>query len=405
MNTPVSDSRHITPWALRGLFAVAAIWLVKQAQPLLAPVVIAVVLTFVLAPAVRGLRRRGLPEVFGAAIVVVALLGGTALAATALAEPATLWWQRAPDTVALLLSKLDRLRASIPGLRAPTPAAVPAAPLPRPPQPASQAQPPVEPPSPPAAADPVKDQITTAGMALTAALLGRGASFTLSAVSTVLLLFFLLASEHWMLSRTVEAIPSRRTRALVLGGVRAAQREIGHYLFALACINSVTGIATGLAVHWLGLPNAVLWGALAATLTFVPYIGPLVMMGLLLLAGVVSFDGFAAIVAPPLAFLAVHAIETNLVSPWAVSRRLALSAISVFLSVMFWGWMWGIAGAMVAVPLLIGLRSACRRNRRLRLVAVYLEGDHKPPPSLRSLLRVRRPPLPHSAAGVRRGRR
>jgi hypothetical protein len=59
----------------------------------------------------------------------------------------------------------------------------------------------------------------------------------------------------------------------------------------------------------------------------------------------------------------------------------------------------------VAVPLLIGLRSACRRNRRLRLVAVYLEGDHKPPPSLRSLLRVRRPPLPHPAAGVRRGRR
>jgi predicted PurR-regulated permease PerM len=222
--------------------------------------------------------------------------------------------------------------------------------------------------------------------------LGQMFTFTLEAAATVILLYFLLASEHWLLSRTVEAVPRRRTRALILGGVRQAQREIGLYLGTMTLINMGLGTAVAFAMVALDVPNPVLWGAMAAVLNYVPYLGPAVMTVLLLLAGSMVFGGDVGMFAPPAAFLLLHGIESNFVTPWVVGRRLRLAALSVFLSVMVWGWLWGIAGAFVAVPILLGMRTVFKRSKRFKLGCVYLEGDATPPPSLRSLLRAKRRP-------------
>jgi predicted PurR-regulated permease PerM len=372
------------PWAVRGLFVIALVFALREAGALLAPVVIAVVLTFVLAPAVRWLRRRGVPEVTGAALLVLLLLGSVVPLVFGLAEPAAQWWEKAPTTVAQLLAQFDRMRAAVPGLAPPPPPAPP--PL-KPTRGAAAAVSASA--SAPAPADPVKERLASEGVALTGMLLGRSVAFSISAAATMILLYFLLASEHWMLSRCVEAIPQRRARALLLGGVRAAQREIGRYLFALGCINFGAGALTGLALWALGLPNPVLWAVVVAVLNFVPYLGPLTSMGLLLLAGLASFTELPAMLAPVGVFALIHAIESNLFSPWMVGRRLALSPISVFLSVMFWGWLWGMAGALIAVPVLIALHCWFRRHRRLRHFARFLEGDYNAPPTLRALLRPR----------------
>ena len=95
----------------------------------------------------------------------------------------------------------------------------------------------------------------------------------------------------------------------------------------------------------------------------------------------------SAMAAPALAFLPLHAVESNLVSPWVAGRQLQPSPLAVFLLVMFCGWLWGIAGAVIAVPMLIGIRSLCRRQRALRQVCHYLGGNWRPPPSLARLLR------------------
>ena len=363
-------------WALRGLLLLALVFAVREARPLLAPVLVAVMLTFVLAPAVRWLHRRGVPATMGALLLVLALLLTTLSVASSLARPAASWWEAAPTTVAQLVEQLEKLRDAVPGLGRPAP-------------PARGRQ--LTTPAP----DPLKEKLASEGVALTGMVLARSFAFLLSAAATVILTYFLLASEHWLLSRTVEAMPRRRARALLLGGVRAAQREIGRYLAALGLINAAVGLLTALALWVIGLPNPTLWGVVTALLCFIPYIGPTAVMLMLLLAGITTFETGPQVFAPMLAFMAIHAVESNLVSPVIVGRRLSLSALSVFLSVLFWGWLWGIVGAVIAVPLLIGLRSLSRRRRGLRLLRLYLEGDHcAPPPSLRALLRS--PPRPRS---------
>ncbi|MDG0854236.1 AI-2E family transporter [Pelomonas puraquae] len=386
-DTPRAAAKDATTWplprstrALQGLFLLALVFAVREARPLLAPVLIAVTLTLALAPAVRALHRQGIPASVGALLLVLALLLSTLTVATSLARPAARWWEAAPTTVAQLLEQLEKLREAVPGLGRPAPA------------PRSGRLPAATP-----APDPLKDKLASEGVALTGLVLAHSFSFLLSASATVILTYFLLASEHWLLRRTVEALPRRRTRALLLGGVRAAQREISRYIGALALINSAVGLLTTLALWMLGLPNPTLWGFLAALFCFIPYIGPMAMMAMLLLAGISSFDPGPQVFGPMLAFMAIHAVESNLVSPFIVGQRLSLSALSVFLSVLFWGWLWGIVGALIAVPLLIILRSLSRRRRSLRLLRFYLEGDHcAPPPSMRSLLRAPPRPKPRS---------
>ncbi|HJV62283.1 MAG TPA: AI-2E family transporter [Albitalea sp.] len=365
-------------WALRALLAVAIVLLLQLGKPLFLPIAIAVAFTFVLSAPVRRLRRIGIPEAIGAGLVVAAVLGALAMIVSTVASPAADWWDRAPATVRQLVDSADRLRSSVLG----------GTPAPRRTRQAAAVQP-----------SPIADRIASEGVSFTRVVLGQMFSFALEAAATVILLYFLLASEHWLLSRTVEAVPRRRTRALVVGGVRQAQREIGLYLGTMTLINIGLGLLTATAMALIGLPNPVLWGAVAALLNYVPYLGPALMTGLLLLAGSMTFGTDAQLFAPPAAFVAFHAIESNLVTPWVVGRRLRLAPLSVFLSVMLLGWLWGIAGAFVAVPVLLGVRTVFKRSRRFKLACRYLEGDASPAPSLRVLLRSRRR-LPRAEGGA-----
>jgi predicted PurR-regulated permease PerM len=361
---------------LKILATIAFILLLKLANEVLLPIIIAIILTFLLAPLVRGLRHRGIDDALGAAIVVFGLLGVVIVLANRLAAPASEWVARAPTTVQQAIDGFERVRESMPFLSPPPPA-------PPPPTRSRSAAP--EPPP----ADPVKEKLATESVALTGALLLRLGGIAITTAATIILLYFFLASERWLISRTVEAIPRRRARVLVIGGFRAAQRDIARFLGTQAIVNVGVGLATGIAVGLIGLPNPTLWGTIAGVLGFIPYLGPLVTIVLLVLAGTLTFDTLYWMLAPVAAFGVINMIESNFVSPWFVGKRLEMSPLVVFLSVMICGWIWGIAGAFIAVPLLVAIRAAARRSRSLRLWCVYLDRGREPP-SMRILLGLRR---------------
>ena len=350
-----SSSPHpALPWLGRGLLVIAVVLLLGYARPLLLPVTIAIVFTFVLSQPVRMLHRLGVNDYLGAAIVVAAVLAGVMLIFALIAAPAAAWWARAPLIVQELVEALQDWRDALFPYAAPAPLTRgPAAPV----------------------TDPLSERLAIEGWTFTRMAIGGTLSFAVSAAATVILLFFLLATERWLVERTAAAIRQPRIRALVLAGMRQAERDIGRFISTMCLINVVLGVATGLALWAIGLPNPVLWGVTTAVLACIPYLGPLLIAVLLLLAGSVTFGTGVAMLGPPAAFLLLHGVEANFISPMIMGRRLRLSPVFVFLSVMTWGWLWGVAGAFIAVPLLLALRAVCKRSRRLRLVCVYLEGE------------------------------
>jgi predicted PurR-regulated permease PerM len=220
------------------LLFVATVFLLEHARPLLLPVAIAIVFTFVLAAPVRALRRAGIHEYIGSGIVIAAVLGVAAVLLMLVAAPAAAWWARAPLIVHDLVEALQGWRDAL------FPYAPPA-PLVRPPA---------------AAVDPLGERLASEGWTFTRLAIGQTISFALSAAATVILLYFLLASERWVVTSTVAVVRRPRLRALILSGVRQAQRDIGLFISTMSLINVALGIATGLALWAIGLPNPVLWG-------------------------------------------------------------------------------------------------------------------------------------------------
>lgn len=401
---PPAPAALPSQWAVKALLAVALVYLLKSAQVLLVPIVGAVVLAFLLAGPVRSLRRLGVPEQIGAALLLAGLLAAGGLLGNSLATPAAQWLERAPTTVQQLLQQVDRLRATIPLLNMTRHAAPPGPPVvvrsastrraalqaAAAAASAAAAQDAASAADAASASATLSDRLADEGLALTRSVVGSSFSFLLSGAAMVILLYFLLASGHWMLAHTLEAVPRRRTRALVLAAARRAQNEIGRFLATLGIINLGVGITTALALWGLGLENPTLWGTLAAGLNFIPYFGPIMVAGLLLLAGLLSFDTAASVLAPAAAYLFIHAIEANLVSPWFIGRRLSLNPLAVFLTVMIMAWLWGLAGAVLAVPILLGVRCSLHNVKGLRLLRVFLEGGADNAQPLQSLLRPRR---------------
>lgn len=352
--------RPVFSWLGPALLAVALVFLLREARPVLLPIAIAVVFAFVLAAPVRALRRRGVHEYLASGLVVLAVLAAVVLVGILVAAPAAAWWSRAPQIAHELIEALEGWRDTLLPYSTPAPLARSAAsslPL-----------------------DSFAERLASEGWTFTRLAIGETISFAFSASATVILLFFLLASEQWLVAHAAASVRPWRQRALLLCGLRQAERDIRLFISTMSIVNVVLGMATGLVLWLVGLPNPVLWGTTTAVLTFIPYLGPLLVTFLLLLAGSVTFGAGLAMLAPPAAFLVLHGIEANFLSPMIMGHRLRLRPVFVFVSVMLWGWLWGIAGAFLAVPLLLGLRALCTRVPRLRAVSGFLEGGDIPPP-------------------------
>jgi predicted PurR-regulated permease PerM len=176
------------------------------------------------------------------------------------------------------------------------------------------------------------------------------------AVSTLVLLYFLLASGDMFLRKLIRVLPNLREKKTAVGIARTVQVEIGRYFLTIAMINLGLATLTAVAMAFLGMPAPIFWGALAGVLNFVPYAGPGTALVLLTAGAFVSLDSWSSVAAVPLTFFAFVLIEGQIVQPVLVGRRLQLNVVVTFLAVLCGGWLWGLGGVVVAIPTLVVLK-------------------------------------------------
>jgi predicted PurR-regulated permease PerM len=306
------------------------------ARAAVVPLLFAVFLALLLSPAVNALSRRRVPRQLGAMLVMVSLTAAVALALSATWQPAREWLDAAPRTLRTLEQKLrpiTRVIAKVESVseqagRVTNPAARSASPTPV---------------SAPIAADKSAVQNTQ--------------EWLIATVSMLIITFFLLAGGPSILVRLGAAWRGGPTGTRLLQLATTISEHLGRYFATVTLSNLLLGLATMATMHWLGMPNALLWGGVAFLLNYIPYAGSAVTLTLLTVVAIVSFDGLGKALAVAATYLALTTVEGQIVQPVLVGRRLDVHPLVVLLSLWFGGWLWGVAGVALAMPLVVSAKA------------------------------------------------
>jgi predicted PurR-regulated permease PerM len=357
-DTPATEQTGASPRymarASRALLVLATVTvaaLLYFGHEVFIPVALALLFAMVLSNAVEGLHRLGLPRAVSAFLMLLILVTGIGAATDALIEPAQKWLASAPSTLQTVerkirpaerwmhrLEGLTHRAGEMGGSRSPAPGA--GGP---PPAPISGSQ-----------------VLSATGATLAAT------------VTIVILTLFLLSGGPPMLARMAASLGSDLQAVHALRVIDAIRSELGRYYGIIALINVGLGAATAVAMLLLGVPNPYLWGAVAAVLNFIPYVGSATTLLLLAVVALVSFDDLGHVFGVVGSYLALATIEGQVVQPLLVGRRLDLNPILVFLAVWFGGWFWGVAGIVIAVPSLVALKVAATHSEHAGTVVAFL---------------------------------
>src|SRR5688572_1057585 len=325
---------------LAGILALLVLYACAVASVLIVPLLLAVLLSLMLAPAVRMLCGWHLPRALASLLVLVAAFGVTGVLLGSLVEPGRAWLAQVPKSV-------DRIELALTALRKPLQAATDAGV-----QLSELAD---------IGGDQRLQRVVDAGPSHLAQLASATPAAVASSVATVLLVFMFLLNGEGLLRKFVELAPALHIKKDIVLATRSAQAELSTYMITIAVINAVLGLASAGAFALMGVESPLLWGGVVAILNFVPFVGPMIAVLLLVVVGFGAFATPLAALCVPGAFLALHVVEGQLVTPLVVGRRLALDPVMVFVALMLFGWLWGVAGLLMALPLLTCVRIVAHR--------------------------------------------
>ena len=350
LSEALRERMEVRSAAVTGLFVLAVLYTLYFARAFLLPIVIAVLLDFLLSPIIRTLKRARVPEPVGAALLLLTLLGVVGGTAYSLADPARQWMTKAPQSIAKVQSRLRELR--------------------RPVEQVTRTAEQVE-----AATEVAKSgpqEVVLRGPRLSERLFGTTQSLLTGALETIILLYFLLAVGDLFLQKLIKVLPQLGDKKKAVAIARETEASISTYLLTVALVNIGLGVAVTLVMLLIGMPNAVLWGSLAALAEFIPYIGATVMLALFTMAGLVTFPDVGHALAVPGSYLAVNLLQANFVSPTVLGRRLTLNPVAILVGLVFWWWIWGVGGAFIAVPLLATFKIFCDHIESLAPIGEFL---------------------------------
>jgi predicted PurR-regulated permease PerM len=347
---PVRASAGLQSGAIVGIFALLVFYFLYFASPILIPIIAALLLSMLLAPFVGLLERVRVPRTLGSLIVVVAAVGALFGIAASLRGPAQSWLSE-PQRFSRLEEKLRPITASFETLQYAV-------------EQLEKATAPRDGPS------IQKVELTGSGLA---GLLSTGIGHVASTIAAVIgLLYLFLVSGDTFLRKLVLVTPSLKDKKRAVEIVRNIETDISFYLLMVASINIAIGFIVTATTGVLGISDPFLWGTLAAVLSFAPYVGEFAIVILLSLASILTFDNLAQAFVAPAVYLVLMTVCWQGVVPFVVGRRMTLSPVAVFIAIIVLGWMWGVIGALVAVPVLASLKIICERIGPLHPVAEFL---------------------------------
>ena len=336
--------------ALTGLFILAVFYTIYFMRSILLPIVLALLLSFLFRPIVRVLAKLKIPLSVSAAFILIGLLALVGYGITALATPAVGWLQKAPAGLTELEHKLLPVKESVAQVTKATGEIEKLA------APEPQTAPKVE----------VKRH------PITEMFFVRTPEFIASAVLLSILLYFLLVYDQAFIAKLVKLLPTLSDKKTAVSIAHDIESHVSRYLFTITAINTCLGLAVGTAVGLLGLPNPVMWGVMVALLNFVPYLGALAGIICMTIGAVLSFDSLGYALIFPAVYLAFGTLEGSFITPWVMGRSLTLNPVIILLSLTFWGWMWGIVGIILAVPILAAFKIFCAHTKPMEPLAEFL---------------------------------
>ena len=336
--------------ALTVLAVVAVLFVSHLARAIVVPVLMALFFNLLFSPLVEWLSRRRVPRFVSALVLVLTLPAALIWGFVSLSEPASNWMAEAPAAVREVRYKLLPVHEQIKEVQQAAEAVDDLTKLP------------VEEPEVAVREDGMFEKLVQAIPTLLTSL----AIMIFSA-------FFFLNSGRSFLAKLASLGRTFRERRQIVQSVVHVQRDVVRYLMTVSVINACLGLATGAWVALFGGDDALLWGVAAATANFAPYAGPLAVGIGLVIAGLITFPDVISALTLAGGYLFLTTIEGQLITPSVLGRNLSMSPVVVFLSVIVGAWLWGIPGALIAVPCLVSIKAVCRELEPLRPVARLLE--------------------------------
>jgi len=345
-----------TSVAIRVLVAIHCIVLLYFAHAAFIPVALAMLFALVLSSPVEALHRKGLPRSLSAVLILFSVVGVAAVAVTLLRAPAQEWLDAAPRTARIIEQKFRPTADVLHQIDAVTDRAGRL----------THGE----------STETTSPSRVTLVPAEAGGFLLETRAVIFATVTVLVLTLFLLAGGPPVLARMTAALASDAQATQFLKVIGAVRSEVGRYYATIAGINFGLAVATALVMWALGMPNPILWGVVAGVLNFMPYVGSALTLVILTVVAFVSFDGIGGIFAVSISYLGLATLEGQVVQPLLVGQRLELNPIIVFLALWFGGWLWGIAGIVIAVPALVTLKVVAEHSERGSPLVAFLSPSH-----------------------------
>ncbi len=343
-------------WQLAVLCGVAIMFALYFAQSIFIPLMMSLVISLLLRPAVRWLYRRHVPESIGAALCLASVVFFMAAGVFPLLGPAREWLDHFPEhmeqaskklrVVQDHLGQLGKVRSQIAELAA-----------------GGEKE-----------EQPVTVRVKEPDLTSSAVVLSTTGNMVGMWLVVVVLSYFLLTSGDALINNVLTILPTFREKRLTVELIKEIERGISSYLVTITLINLGLGCIVGVVLWLLGVPNPAVWGLMTTVFNYVPFVGPAIAGLVIGIVALLSFDSLSYALMVPVVFYAIAAIEGNVVTPMLLGRNMSLNPILVLTFLVCWGWMWGIAGAALAVPILAMLKIGCDQFESTRPVGTLLGG-------------------------------